>query len=122
MRNVIALTLGSAFALSSVAHAGSVLVSPVMRAQSGAGGALVCRILNVSSKPITVRIAIVRFDGAVSNSPSDVTVAPAQAILDFVAGDFDGYCQFSGGFSKNDVRASAENFEGGRSIVVVPAN
>lgn len=122
MRKVVMLTVASLLALSPIAHARPVLVSPVLRAQAGNGGALVCRILNTGSKPITVRITIVRFDGVVANTPGDQTVSPGQAILDYVAGDFDGYCRFAGDFSRNVVRASAENFEGGRSIVVLAAN
>lgn len=105
MNRTLALALSAALALgfAGSAHATTVLNSSALEVVSGTAG--LCRITNLGTKVIDVRIDQIDFAGTVTDSE------PRQVDPGATADEFslDGVgtfrCRFTGNFSKSQVRA-----------------
>jgi hypothetical protein len=101
---VALFTLG----LTSVAHAAELITPPLYPDFSDW---LECSIVNVTSRPKTVRIRVIDSGGTVHSDSGDVELAAGQIASRSVLGQFiigDGYCRFIVEGGKAGYRAVAK--------------
>ena len=105
--------------LAVPAHAATKLVTP--RLVSSTGDTAACHVVNAGTKPITVTVEMVKFDGTSLAGPTQVTLEPDHSTSIIVPGFNAFHCVYTGTFSKKAIRANASVQSELRSIVSVTA-
>jgi hypothetical protein len=105
--------------LAVPAHAATKLVTP--RIVSANGDTAACHVVNAGTKPITVTVEMVTFDGSTLAGPTQVTLEPDHSTSIISPGFHAFHCIYTGTFSKKAIRANATVQSEFRSIVSVNA-
>lgn len=129
LRNILSATSLIYLALSGAAQAAT-LFTPAVSANFSNSEQIDCRIANVSSNDMKVRIQVINVQGAVNNDLTLVLPAGQAAVAEGIlppgtGGTLQAYCRFDGDGKENNYRALAAviRFTNGwpGDIAVVPA-